>query len=470
MRAVRWRGVIVGLSLAGGWAAAAGGASAQQDSGVARPGGGGTSATSLEQRLEELDQQVRILRRLRELERDSAQAEAAARPKVTAAKEGFWLRSADGRFALRLGGYLQADSRTFVADRAVPLTDGFTLRRVRALLEGSAFRWFEFRLLVDWGGGSAQLQDGYLVARARPWLGLQAGKFKGPVGLERLQSATDLLFVERAFPSAIAPNRDLGFALTGDLGGGAVHYDLGIFDGVVDGGSLDGDLGSNKDGEGRVWLAPFERSALGPLRGLGVGVGGTLGEEHGTPAAAGLPSYRSPGQNRFFSYRADGTVAGTTVASGRRWRVAPQAYWHWGPVGLLGEWIRSSQVVTRGAASGEVAATAWQAAGSLSLTGEAASYRGITPRRPVDAPGGIGALELVARYSELTVGDEAFPTFADPAAAARKAKEWAVGVNWYPERRIKLAVNYGRTRFTGGAATGDREDEQAFLTRLQVAF
>lgn len=469
MRAVRWRGVMLVLGMAGGSAGTAGAAWAQQDSGPPTPGPR-AAPPSLEERLEQLDQEIRILRRLRELERDSLRADAEGRPKLVASRDGFWLRSPRGDFALHVGGYVQVDSRTFLADRALPLTNGFTLRRVRPLLEGTAFRYFEFRFLLDWGGGTAQLQDGYLVARARPWLALQAGKFKGPVGLERLQSATDLLFVERAFPSAIAPNRDLGFALTGEVGGGTLRYDLGIFDGVVDGGSLDGDKDGAKDGEGRLWVTPFERSGPGPLRGLSLGIGGTFGREHGTPAAAALPSYRTPGQNVFFSYRADGTPAGTTVADGRRWRVAPQAYWHWGPVGLLGEWIRSSQVVTRGAATAAVAARAWQAAGSFSLTGEAASYRGLTPRRPVGGPGGAGAVELVARYSELAVGDEAFPAFADPARAARKAKEWAVGVNWYPERRIKLAVNYGRTSFAGGAATGDREDEQALLTRLQVAF
>ena len=103
-------------------------------------------------------------------------------------------------------------------------------------------------------------------------------------------------------------------------------------------------------------------------------------------------------------------------------------------------------------------------------TGEAASYMGVRPKRPVDQKGGLGAIELVARYSELRVGDEAFPTFADPAKSARKAKEWAVGLNWYPERRIKIGLNYGLTRFEGGAATGDREDEKTLVTRFQVAF
>ena len=39
---------------------------------------------------------------------------------------------------------------------------------------------------------------------------LTAGKFKVPVGLERLESATDIRFIERGFPTSLVPNRDLG--------------------------------------------------------------------------------------------------------------------------------------------------------------------------------------------------------------------------------------------------------------------
>jgi phosphate-selective porin OprO/OprP len=425
-----------------------------------------TTAPSVDQRIDDLDQQIRILKRQRELEQDSLAAAAKERPKLVADKTGFWLRSADGKFALHLGGYVQADSRTFLDDNAVPLTNTFLLRRVRPLFEGTVFKYFDFRILPDWGGGTAVLQDGYIAARFSPAFRFQAGKFKGPVGLERLQSATDILFIERAFPSAIAPNRDLGFELTGDVADTLVHYDVGIFDGVVDGASVDTDAGDNKDFEGRLFLTPFKHSNVPAVAGLSIGVGGTIGNEHGTQATPALPSYRTPGQNTFFSYRGD-TTAVAAVADGRRWRISPQAYWHLGPLGLLGEWIRSSQQVARGATTAKIGAKAWQAAGSFTLTGEDASYRGVSPKRPVTTKGGFGAIELVARYSELKVDDAAFPTFANPARAARKANEWAFGVNWYPERRIKFAINYSQTSFDGG---GDREDEKALLTRFQVAF
>lgn len=430
-----------------------------------------TEAPSIEERLQELDQQVRILQRLRELERDSlAAGKAKGESNVTAGRQGFIIRSSDGKFHVRIGGNIQADGRFYASDGAPPLTNAFLLRRVRPILEATVYKAFEARLMPDFAEGRVQLFDAYVGARVLPGLQFRAGKFKGPVGLERLQSQTDLIFIERAFPTQIAPNRDLGVTAGGDLFSGRVRYDVGLFDGTVDGSSTDGDVNDSKDGHARIFVTPFSSPAGGGLSGLGFGVAGTLGEEHGSVTAPALASYRSEGQNVFFTYRSDATAPNTVFADGRRTRIAPQAYYYNGPLGLLAEWTRSTQVVNRAGALATLSAEAWQATGSFALTGDIASYTGLAPRRPITGDGGIGAVELVARYGELTLDDEAFPIFADPTRSARKASEWAVGVNWHLERRIKLAANYIHANFDGGAATGDREDEDAILTRFQVAF
>jgi len=260
-----------------------------QENGASAPRSGATELTvsGIEERLAELDQQIRILKRLRELERDSAAAKAKNEATATAGRQGFLIRSADGRFQLRLGGNVQADGRVYASDGVPSLGNTFLLRRVRPILEVTAYRVFEARVMPDFAEGRVQLQDAYVGARLLPGIQIRAGKFKGPVSLERLQSQTDLLFIERAFPSGIAPNRDLGVSLGGDLFAGRVRYDVGLFDGAVDGGSTDGDAGDNKDGEARLFVTPFARSG-GLLAGLGFGVAGTLGEEHGSLTAPAL--------------------------------------------------------------------------------------------------------------------------------------------------------------------------------------
>jgi len=64
------------------------------------------------------------------------------------------------------------------------------------------------------------------------------------------------------------------------------------------------------------------------------------------------------------------------------------------------------------------------------VTGENASYRSVTPARPLDrAQGAWGAFELGARYSELRVDPSAFPIFADPLDSSRAARAWILGLN-----------------------------------------
>ena len=108
---------------------------------------------------------------------------------------------------------------------------------------------------------------------------------------------------------------------------------------------------------------------------------------------------------------------------------------------------------------------------SVFLTGEKSSFKSAAPKKPFDPKAGtFGALELAARYSELSLDDATFPTFATPTASPRKAKAWAVGLNWYLARAVKVALDYEHTTFAGGAPTGDREAENAVITRVQHSF
>ena len=60
--------------------------------------------------------------------------------------------------------------------------------------------------------------------------------------------------------------------------------------------------------------------------------------------------------------------------------------------------------------------------------------------------------------------------FANPATAARSAKAWAAGVNWYLNRAVKIQADYEQTHFDGGATAGDRKTANEILTRFQVGF
>jgi phosphate-selective porin OprO/OprP len=395
----------------------------------------------------------------------AAQEPAAAPPatQAGAGADGFVIASEDGDFRLQLRGYVQFDGRFYpgTADDAGG-TDTFLLRRVRPILQGTLGRYFDFNLTPDFGGGAAALQDAYVEARPSEQLRLRVGKFKPPVGLERLQSATALPFVERALPAGLVPNRDVGAQVQGELASGVVAYAFGVFNGAPDGGSLDGDGNGGKDVAARLFFSPFRASGAA-LNGLSLGAAATTGRQDGTPA-----TYRTGGQVPMFTY-----VSGV-VADGTRTRLAPQLSFYAGPFALIAEYVRSRSALRRDTgAAARLGVAAWQATVSLGLTGDAASSTGVRPRRPYDpARRQWGALELVARVNGFRADGAAFSGgFADPDTSARKALAWGVGLNWYLTRNVKQVVSFERTTFTGGAGGGaDRPAENALFIRTQLAF
>ena len=427
--------------------------------------------TSLEARVNELHQQVRVLQRLRELAADSITAAAKDKVSATASsKDGFSIKSADGKFAVRLKGLLQTDGRFFLSDSAFPVTNNFFIRRARPILEATVGKYLEFRVQPDFGQGTTVLFDAYTDVKIAPAFAVRVGKFKPPVDLERLQSAADIVFAERALATNLAPNRDVGLQLSGDIGTGAFTWQAGIFNGVPDLGNGDGDVSDAKDFAGRVFFQPVK---LGTLAGLGFGIAGTTGIERGNTTTSQLASYRTPGQQTWFRYASStATPANNVFANGTRSRLAPQAYFYTGPLGLHGEYILSWQEVSRaGSPDAKLKHSAWQATGSFFLTGEKNSWKSAAPKKAFDPKAGtFGALELAARYSELSIDDAAFPIFASPASTPSKAKAWAIGLNWYLAKAIKLVADYEHTTFIGGTATGDRESENFVVSRVQYSF
>jgi phosphate-selective porin OprO/OprP len=384
-------------------------------------------------------------------------------PTVTAdARDGFSVRSADGTNRVRVTGYGHFDGRFLAGDEALLGTDTFLLRRLRPAVSGVLAGRFEFSFMPDFGGGTAVLQDGWIDSRFWNALRLRVGKMKSPTGLERLGSATSMLFVERAYPTALLPNRDVGLQAHGEIAGGRIAYQVGVFNGVVDGGSADTDTADAKDAAGRVWLQPFRTAADSPLKGLGLGLSATGGRQTGATA-----TYRSAGQVPIFTY-----ATGVT-ADGKRRRYSPQATFVGGPVRVLVEHARSTSRLRRSSTVEDVGLVGWQVAGGVLVTGEKNGWNQVDPEDPFQPKkAGKGAVELAARYTAFEVDEETFALgLADASRAVAAAREITVGVNWWLTRTLKYVVNYSHTEFDGGAPGGaDRPTEKVFFMRVQVAY
>jgi phosphate-selective porin OprO/OprP len=259
--------------------------------------------------------------------------------------------------------------------------------------------------------------------------------------------------------------------LHGSAGDEVFCYAIAMFNGAPDAANgPDFDPHSDKDYVARIFLRPLRATRIAALANLGFGVAGSYGSVKGSAATSNLPTYRSTGQQPIFTYITNSaTVPDAVVAAGDRWRASPQLYWYVGPVGLMGEYVLSSQRVQRADAVATVQNRAWNVTATFVLTLERASYEGVVPNHPVDfRHRNFGALELVLRYSELRLDDGAFPLFADPAASVHSARELAGGLNWWLNEHARFMLSFQRTDYVGGAATGDREPENALIGRLQL--
>jgi phosphate-selective porin OprO/OprP len=395
-------------------------------------------------------------------------ASPAPRPPFVAGyKNGFTLQSETGDFVLKLTGYVQADGRFAPGDDAGLVTNQFVLRRLRPILQGTVARYFDFSIVPDFGNGTALVQDAYLDVHFTNKLRVRAGKMKSPFGIERLQSAQSLLFVERSLANNLVPNRDVGVQVHGELGQGVFGYQLALLDGVTDGGNIDGDTNDAKDLAGRLFLQPWRTKGRSPLRGLGFGIAGTTGTANGA-----LRGYSSVSQVGVFSYGA------TVTASGTRRRWSPQASLFVGPVGVLAEYVAAQHEVQKvetgkPTTSARLDNSAWNVTGSWLITGEEATFGNVKPENFfVPSARKWGAVQLVARVNRLSVDDATFSGgYADATRSVRRATAWGAGLNWIWNQNLRYALDYEQTRFEGGAAGGaDRPTEKSVQTRLQLSF
>lgn len=390
-------------------------------------------------------------------------AAASAGNAISFGHNGLWFTDEERSTRLQVHGFVQADGRFFTSDLKDQRPDKLFFRRIRPILEGTLFNTLDFRFMPDFGQDNPQIQDAYVELKFFSLAKPRIGKFKTPIGLEDLRSDSESSFSERSLASDVVPLREVG----AQVGGAVLHqllsYAAGYFNGTTDGSNGNFQWRTSNEGVARVFLQPFLRSRAKPLRGLGVGAAGSTADESGK-----LPSFKTVGQNTFFKYSAK------AVADGQHNRVSPQAWYYWGPVGMIGEYTISSQQVRNGSFARRLSNQAWQTTASFMVTGEKNSYAGVRPRRAFEPQKGLrnlGGWEVAARYSQLRVDRNAFPLFASSQTSAVGAAEWGIALNWYLNRYARLMNAYEHTSFQMTLPQlAPLHSENVVMSRLQLAF
>lgn len=396
---------------------------------------------------------------------------------------GFFLMSSNGDFFLRLPVLFQADYRSFPGGQngtdpgVQPNT--FILQRVRTMAHVRVWRYFHALITPDFGNGMlnqntlqsqsvVQIPDGFAEWDYFSAFRVRVGKFKSPIGLEMLQGVQNLSFMERSLTRNLLPNRDIGAMAWGVLQHGALEYQVGVFNGAPNANFYQDTKASSssKTVEARVFTRPFIDHSLEWLRGLGAGVGMSTGSVDNISGQENMQTETF--SYTFFSYNPQ------VQGDGNRFRIAPQAAWYYKRVGLLGEYVQSTQHLKNGTGP-DVRTTheAWTAQMSFLLTEDTATYGHIEPRQPFNwSKKQWGAWELAARYAQLNIDPDSFThNLADPTVSALRAKSTTVGLNWYLNSNLRITGNFVYTGFTGASpAYRAANHETGLMFRAQLTF
>ncbi|MGH8554803.1 MAG: OprO/OprP family phosphate-selective porin [Gammaproteobacteria bacterium] len=404
---------------------------------------------------------------------DAAQVKQAAQtlPKIET-KDKLEIGTPDGAFKWRIGGRLHTDAAFYNndtgSDDTTTLASGADIRRARLAVEATLYRHWQLKLEYDFAG-AGEVDDGirdaylrYLHTAGWP-LGITVGQFKEYLGLESITSSNEISFIERALPSRTF----------NDIAGGSDGRRLGV--GVNTFGNdlwtaSAGIFGRNASGE--TGADEKEPDASDPITFVGRL---TLSPVHTENRAVHLGfagSWLNPDDNDTVRIRsrpearigADRLVDTGNLDAADLSRYGAEAAGVYGPFSLQGEYLRAD-INPDVAGDPDVGFDGWYVMGSWLLTGESRGYvfeeaRFKNPKpKGIVGKGGIGAWELLARYSSLDLSDE--------SVDGGEEDNFTFGVNWYPTPNFKFMANYVKVLdIKGGDFDGAEPD--AFQLRAQA--
>ena len=391
-------------------------------------------------------------------------------------KDGLQLRAASGDLEAHIGGTFVFYGRFFIRNNERVQSDTFQIRQARIVIEGKLFNDWEFRVQpTASNGGNFALDDGYLGLVRWGWLKVRVGQFKAPFGMEQLTLDPYTDFPERSLADRLVPSREIGIMVHGEPVAKVLSYAVMLSNGT---GRSSTDENSDKDLTARAWVRPGATSESDWIKGLHFGLAGTYGRQD---KSAGVLPYS-------YSELMTGTtfaVAGPNAAAAKfdrsRIRFAAEFAWLWGPVGLKAEYIRTRDKYTVTGPDRHQTHTNHSAGyvnATVLVTGDAKTWERVRPGKPLfGEKGGIGALEIAARWSRFRIQDDLFDDgILDPARSAQEADEYALGVNWYPNSCVRVTAAYALVVYNGDpirpvVIDGRRiDDEDVILVRIQVDF
>lgn len=369
---------------------------------------------------------------------------------------GAEIKRSDGEFKFKVGGRIQFDVMNIYQDEALSnefeAENGAEFRRLRLFASGTLYKIVKFKLQFDFAKGDAGVKDAYLEVTKIPAIGnFRVGHFKQPFGLEMQTSSNHVLFMERGLTNAFTPERDLGFMIHNRHFNGRFAWFAGFF---YPSGSVGKYLGYQRRLTGRVAGLPLYKTD-GRYTVLHVGFAYAY-QYHNNEELQITQRPEAHLAPKYINLKVD-EVNKVDAVGGELTFVS-------GSFALQGE-LMYSRIKPSDSAAAEYDLYGYYAYyGSFSwfITGEhrnfspsKTSYDRVDPKKNLGR-GGVGAFEIVARYSHIDMNDKDL--------SGGSLTDYTFGLNWYLNPATKLRFNYVYSNvFNSGYAN-------IVMLRFQVTF
>jgi phosphate-selective porin OprO/OprP len=451
----------------------------------------------VETRLKQQDQKIDDLIAKFAAEQDERRtlAKDAARPSVSDGR--LEIASADGRFsaALRMTsqydfGYYMQSARARSLPLGPDLSSGGNFRRAQIGFQGKLFGDWAYSFKMDFGSGGSsgtetpgRLQEAYLEYDGLAPFAFRVGVHSAALGMDEASPSSDLYFLERSGPTELARSLASGSRDSMEL----LYVSDRFFSSVALTGDKPQETGSFDEQQ-----AVVARAAYLPISSRdwhwAVSVGGSdIFRPADASAAQNSPSsihlsivpelVLDDNSTKFVD---TGTINGVSGA----WDMTLESGINHGPFLAQGGYFRYG-VDRNLPGEGDLSFSGWYGEASWVLSGESREWSPsraafLNPRSQTAlSEGGLGALELVARYSDLNLNDHAGSVGSPLPLGGMRGGEQRIttlGLDWYPNTVVKFMLQaqnvqvskIGATALAQDGDLGQNFDTLAF--RSQIAF
>lgn len=351
-------------------------------------------------------------------------------PKVTM-KGKFKVESQDGQHSFQPIGRIFWDYNSADDDGVSEVVDGGELRRARLGFQAQFFKNWKAKLEYDFGGGDADLKDGWISYNSKIANGdkysLKFGQHHVPFGFNTISSSKYMSFLRRPLfaDGPLSPARQVGAAFRLDGDRYLVH--AGLFIPEQDGGETDVNHDDTRTYAVRVAGTPVKVDKNHLLH-----IGG---------------SYMHIDQNDNtlrVRQRAVTHLDDRLFNTGQMMVDSVNAFdleflGIYGSAHVLGEYVYwDLDQQTAGAAD---SLSAWSIEAGYFLTGESMKYKkgqfsGVSPKSPFMKGSGIGAWQAVVRYETMDLNDG--NTFGGDGDVI------SVGLNWTPVKNVRFMATWNK--------------------------